>query len=213
MPAKDNQPLGKNAKGTNSKCKQNHDPTSNELKLDDTEADEEDIAEKDRALNIIEDVEPNIISTKVKGFGLPASQTSSTNPKLSIHHKQAASVKVMTNISEHEDRTLHPKHIQETGPKALACSVQSAVQQEKYHLSNEEALAHVRKDVAIVKNEKYPNHQAAMTIFNATAEDHFGKLLACLAAAQFLFDEDHGSCFVSLAEDLCWLWLRKMLEV
>ncbi|KAG0148893.1 hypothetical protein CROQUDRAFT_89718 [Cronartium quercuum f. sp. fusiforme G11] len=147
------------------------------------------------------------------GFGSPASQTSSTNPKLSIHHKQAASVKVMTDISEHEDRTLRPKHIWETGPKALAHLVQSAVQQEKYRLSNEEALARVKKDVAIVKNEKYFNRRAAMTIFNATAEDHFGEPLARLAAAEFLFDEDHASRFVSLAEDLRWLWLRKMLEV
>ncbi|KAG0146652.1 hypothetical protein CROQUDRAFT_92485 [Cronartium quercuum f. sp. fusiforme G11] len=249
MPAKGNQLLGKNAKGTNLKRKQVHDPTSDELKLDDTEADEEDIAEKDRALNITEDVEPDIIvqasandiangsrahivmdeaettdlnlpgnffinpGTKVRSFGPPASQTSSTNPKLSIQHKRAASVKVMTDISEDEDRMPHPEHIWETGLKALACLVQSAVQQEKYCFSNEEALACVKKDVAIAKNEKYPNCWAAMTIFNATAEDHFGEPLACLAAAKFLFDEDHASHFVSLAEDLCWLWLRKMVEV
>ncbi|KAG0151743.1 hypothetical protein CROQUDRAFT_86374 [Cronartium quercuum f. sp. fusiforme G11] len=62
MPAKGNQPLGKNAKGTNSKCKQNHNPTSDELKLDDTKGDEEDIAEKNRALNITEDVKTDLIS-------------------------------------------------------------------------------------------------------------------------------------------------------
>ncbi|KAG0142896.1 hypothetical protein CROQUDRAFT_109543 [Cronartium quercuum f. sp. fusiforme G11] len=179
-------------------------------------------SDKDRALNITEDVFTNITvqtsanaiasrsgahivvdeavngdlhlpgnrfinpGTKLKGFGLPAGQTSPTIPNLSIYSKRAASVKAMTNISGDEQRTPRPKRIMEIGLEALARSIESAVEQDKLRFSNEESMARVKKDVAMAKMEKYPYRRAAMTIFNATAEDHFNEPLARLAAADIL---------------------------
>ncbi|KAG0149196.1 hypothetical protein CROQUDRAFT_89527 [Cronartium quercuum f. sp. fusiforme G11] len=102
-----------------------------------------------------------------------------------------------------------PKHMRETGPKVLAWSVDSAVKQEKICVQTEHSLAMVKKDIVLAKLDKFPNHKTAMALFNASSAVYFEDPLAHMVAAEVLFDEDKANQFVSHANNLRWLWLKK----
>ncbi|KAG0145661.1 hypothetical protein CROQUDRAFT_93646 [Cronartium quercuum f. sp. fusiforme G11] len=97
----------------------------------------------------------------------------------------------------------------ETGPKYLAQSVNSAVKQEKIHVQTEHSLTTVKKDIALANLDKFPNHKPPMALFNASSAVYFEDPLAHMVAAEVLFDEEKANQFVSHANDLQWLWLKK----
>ncbi|KAG0140456.1 hypothetical protein CROQUDRAFT_100075 [Cronartium quercuum f. sp. fusiforme G11] len=75
-------------------------------------------------------------------------------------------------------------------PCASGQLINSAVKQEKIHFQTEHSLATVKKDIALAKLDKFPNHKTAMALFNASSAVYFEDPLACMVAAEVLFDED-----------------------
>ncbi|KAG0139065.1 hypothetical protein CROQUDRAFT_102250 [Cronartium quercuum f. sp. fusiforme G11] len=78
-------------------------------------------------------------------------------------------------------------------PKVLAWSVNLAVKEEKYQVQAEHSLAVVKKDIALAKLDKFPNHKTVMVLFNTSSAAYFEDPLACMAAAEDLFDEDKAN--------------------
>ncbi|KAG0145207.1 hypothetical protein CROQUDRAFT_94192 [Cronartium quercuum f. sp. fusiforme G11] len=149
-------------------------------------------------------------SLKVHPIG-PLVKTPHASGQPSMHTQGNPFLKTPIDvISDNEELcTPLPKHMCETGPKVLAQSVDSAVKQEKIHVQTEHSLAMVKKDIVLVKLDKFPNCKTAMALFNASSAVYFEDPLAHMVAAEVLFDEDKANQFVSHANDLRWLWLKK----
>lgn len=108
---------------------------------------------------------------------------------------------VRSKRSADEPEGSKPKRSRTTGPKAVASSIDRAVDFEE----DREAS---KLEIAKLKLEKFPKREAAMKLFGKEARN-FIEAEDLISAAKVLKTEDNASFFLLLEGQLKWDWLKE----